>query len=241
MKASDIFPEYVLGHPKHEQSKPHKLPKRKAPKPRPPEGTRDRLPLYGRLPKYSGPYEVGVIDLEIPAKNPRHFSNIKRDHRHALVLETVLLTIFYPAHLDSATDYRIRKAQSRNVRPTWLVRPRHLTAKGYAKFASLPQFPTMLWFMMTTVLTKLPAYRNARIADHWPEADQSWRDPKQGTSTAGQSPLVGPEMPRFPLILFSHGMGGTRTCYSNICGELASHGFIVCAIEHRDFVEEAGL
>lgn len=39
--------------------------------------------------------------------------------------------------------------------------------------------------------------------------------------------------PRFPLIVYSHGLGSNRTMYSTICCEMASHGFIVAAIEHR--------
>ncbi|KAI5810559.1 platelet-activating factor acetylhydrolase, isoform II-domain-containing protein [Pyronema omphalodes] len=39
---------------------------------------------------------------------------------------------------------------------------------------------------------------------------------------------------KFPTVLFSHGLGGTRLAYSHLCGSLASYGNIVIAPEHRD-------
>ena len=37
----------------------------------------------------------------------------------------------------------------------------------------------------------------------------------------------------FPLIVYSHGLGGMRTDSCSVCCDLASHGYIVGAVEHR--------
>ena len=39
---------------------------------------------------------------------------------------------------------------------------------------------------------------------------------------------------RWPVVFFSHGLAGSRLSYSQYCGELASHGVVVVALEHRD-------
>ena len=37
-----------------------------------------------------------------------------------------------------------------------------------------------------------------------------------------------------PVIVFSHGLGGCRLVYSNVCCDMASHGYVVAAVEHKD-------
>ena len=38
----------------------------------------------------------------------------------------------------------------------------------------------------------------------------------------------------FPLVVHSHGLAGHFYHYSGICSDLASHGYVVAAVEHRD-------
>ncbi|CAL3973382.1 unnamed protein product [Diplocarpon coronariae] len=50
------------------------------------------------------------------------------------------------------------------------------------------------------------------------------------------APLLQPNTAnkRWPVMLFSHGLGGSRNAYSYLVGSIASHGMIVIAPEHRD-------
>lgn len=47
-----------------------------------------------------------------------------------------------------------------------------------------------------------------------------------------QGPLC-PSNTQFPVVIFSHGLGGNRTTNTTVCCELASQGFIVASLEHR--------
>ena len=39
---------------------------------------------------------------------------------------------------------------------------------------------------------------------------------------------------RFPLIVFSHGLCGSFFIYSGTCCDLASHGYVVGSVEHKE-------
>ncbi|KAK0224629.1 platelet-activating factor acetylhydrolase, isoform II-domain-containing protein [Armillaria nabsnona] len=90
----------------------------------------------------------------------------------------------------------------------WLNRPLNETWHGFVDFAS-QRFPSwLLWAFvyLFAAFIQVPVYRNA--------------------------PLL--RTKQWPLVMFSHGLAGSSTAYSQICSRIAASGHVVLAIEHRD-------
>jgi platelet-activating factor acetylhydrolase len=79
-------------------------------------------------------------------------------------------------------------------------------AAGYGNFLKSSMAAIMLLHYPFLSLVRKPATENAPLKD-------------LGT---------------LPICIFSHGLAGMRTTYSNLCGNLASRGVFVAAIEHGD-------
>ncbi|CRK33244.1 hypothetical protein BN1723_003928 [Verticillium longisporum] len=185
---------------------------------RPPKSLRERF-LHA-LPYYTGPHAVGYLEIETAVRQPRVISRLTRGKEPLLRLDTVLFSVFYPC--EPRDDDKNKSDGTERKTSEHDKDVQH--AKGYAKFMNIPRAPVTGYLAITSMFTKLPAFRNASLATQWP---------RDVMATDGVSPGRR-EKPRFPIIIFSHGLGGSRTMYSSICGELASYGFMVIAVEHRD-------
>ena len=188
--------------------------------------------VTSRLPKYAGQHDVGSYDIEVVLERPRTFGSAYlvagdevtshaangttttlkdgRKLRPALTMESVLFTLFYPCEGAASSSRRV-------TRPHWIERPVSRTARGWLRFANARAnvSPKRLH---TYILLAFAWLFGSRIAI---PAVQSGKLKKADKS-------------KLPLVIFSHGLAGNRKVYSQYCGELASRGYVVAAIEHRD-------
>eukprot|EP00891_Asterochloris_glomerata_P008480 jgi/Astpho2/8480/fgenesh1_pg.00125_%23_4_t len=163
----------------------------------------------------TGPFAASVVDLEYTSTG----GPIKRkdlSSQHHLVAR-----LFFPASKDSVGSGCFRAR-----RQTWLPHWYYATGKRLAEGCCMMScFAQFLFF--------------------WAKGFKGWAARKalapviygfgktQPINTFKHLP-VAEGTPPFPVVFFSHGIGGTRTTYSAICAELTSQGYVVCMLEHAD-------
>ncbi|KAH7706594.1 platelet-activating factor acetylhydrolase [Aphelenchoides avenae] len=191
------------------------------------------LPIVG-----CGRYEVGCADIMI-----------ERDGEEG---DTgVFFRIFYPSTLK--VDPMEPATSSRSVDyPLW--RPRKEYLDGLAQYRQMS--PRKMHFFFDWVVgerrvpagwheplytTSPKAFRHSQSADDLHLESEQASDDNGTTHRNGHLPssqsehhLRSESDPIFPVLLFSHGISGNRLIYSTLCASLASYGFVVAAIEHRD-------
>ncbi|CAK7275114.1 hypothetical protein SEPCBS57363_006512 [Sporothrix epigloea] len=101
-------------------------------------------------------------------------------------------------------------AQGKRI--SWLPTPQRSHVSGYTQFLGIgPILAGFVSFLPRHLnYTSIPALKNA--------------------------PLLAPNTAsgRWPTMVFSHGLGGSRNAYSHMVGSVASHGVVVICPEHRD-------
>lgn len=103
-----------------------------------------------------------------------------------------------------------QESEQRGVR--WIPSPQREYVGAYARFLGANSAFSQVFSVIPQLLyyISIPVHHNAEILE-------------PPTS-----------LKRWPVMVFSHGLGGSRNAYSHICGSLASHGVVVVAPDHRD-------
>ncbi|EJD42003.1 alpha/beta-hydrolase [Auricularia subglabra TFB-10046 SS5] len=181
--------------------------------------------LSRTLPAYTGPYQVGVCDVEFNVPAPRTFGNFVHkklpiDGEAGLLLKTVMFSLFYPAQVDGKPAPVVWFPNLRQTIDGFL-KMANRTPNIWYRAVAYPAAAAAIWG------TTFPAHKDAPLLE----------PPAQLPD--GAAPLS--EDGRWPLVVFSHGVGCSRLMYSAFCGELASRGYVVAALEHRDGTSPSSL
>jgi platelet-activating factor acetylhydrolase len=170
-------------------------------------------------------------------------------------LQTLAITLYYPSALAPL-------ASQPWARP-WLPQPISLIGTGYARLIGIhaPPLQSLVTFFLWALGSKTvipgvvdaPVLSSINVTNDDEEAlgkvitkvGMAGKVKGEGTveetlelrddnveSKAGLRIETG--MGKLPAVVFTHGMAGMSQSYSHYLGSIASHGYIVAAVEHRD-------
>lgn len=165
----------------------------------------------------SGPHPISTLTLEVPARNPQTFGgHFTLQGKHAFRFDTVLVTIFYPTTAPTKASDGV----------SWLSAPKMKSMEGLVKYAGLSRYFAYPAVFVLPFSARLPYTSNAPLAAQSPHLAPSESSSAPASATSSSN--------RFPVGIFSHGLAGSRTTYSQYLAELASQGMIIASVEHRD-------
>jgi len=174
------------------------------------------MPLFGgsgsslprHIPLPTGPHAVGFQDVMTPGGPDKGvFVRIYYPSLYP-VNETINKTELWPVWADD--EYLVgfvKFMQAALARwPSWVPRGEYMFIDQMSVIAPLLHIGcTQIWKLLNGTV-HCPILKDAPIS-----TEKKW-----------------------PVIIFSHGLGCSRFTYSRICTDLASHGHIVLAPEHRE-------
>lgn len=168
-------------------------------------------PIPG-FPDYSGPHKVGSIDVELPVSELDAPSQAPVDD-----IPTVQYRIFYPCD-----------PQFKGKHVAWIPSPQREYLSAYSRFLGAGSH--LAEFLSSVHMPKSGCVINGNHS-YVPRILHYINIPVQE-----DAPLLQPKTSneKWPVMIFSHGLGGSRNAYSHVAGSIASHGVIVIAPEHRD-------
>ncbi|KAL9103613.1 MAG: hypothetical protein Q9163_001377 [Psora crenata] len=163
--------------------------------------TISRLRPIPSFPPYTGPYNVGTQDIEIPISNLSSLTPAPDPK-----VSSINFRLFYPCEQE----------QAKRARPVyWLPEPQGEYGRAYARFLQagpwLASLLSCVPIFRVIHYTTIPAQRDAKPLQPPSKNNGGW-----------------------PVMIFSHGLGGSKNAYSHLCGSMASHGVVVVAPDHRD-------
>uniref|UniRef100_A0A0N4Z480 1-alkyl-2-acetylglycerophosphocholine esterase n=1 Tax=Parastrongyloides trichosuri TaxID=131310 RepID=A0A0N4Z480_PARTI len=164
-----------------------------------------KLPIIGL-----GKYKVSCSDLMIDGGN----DSIKINDEGKKEIDKKLGTfvrLYYPNKInDFVSDGKENSDKEKKKYPLWVPRTEYFT--GLADYQEMSRIKLRTMMNMVVGQRRIPATWQEKLIEG---EDNNISD-------------------KFPVIIFSHGLSGCRHFYTVVCTALASYGYIVAALEHRD-------
>ncbi|KAL6704624.1 hypothetical protein ACN47E_008021 [Coniothyrium glycines] len=195
-------------------------------------------PVTSPLPPYTGAHQVGILDVETEVqKRVLREAVLKSTGGPAFELETLAVTLYYPSSLPGA------ERQRRPWARPWLPQPVALIGEGYARLAGVPYLAAVFTFALWALgsRTVIPGVVDAPILSG---PEKVLTDEGAGAGGFGRIMAAAEkehqelrrdeEFGTLPCVVFTHGMAGMSQSYAHYLGSIASHGYVVAAVEHRD-------
>lgn len=163
------------------------------------------------LPLPKGQYSVGYMDIMTP-----------NDHK-----TSTFFRLYYPTDEDSSMKHQHW--------PLWMIGSKNYISGLLSSMKAMvikwpswvPRKEFYLYSLAQYIVKYLPNYIVTKIYEYFIG--------KVYIPIIKDAALkVGDNGKKWPIIVFSHGLGCCRIMYSQLCYDLTSQGFVVAAIEHRD-------